>query len=150
MMPKYSRLVISASSLIFGMAACIGVSSAAEPVLQRKGTASFYSDKFQGRKTASGERFDQRKPTAASNTLPLGSKAKVTNLETGKTTEVEITDRGPKGRTVDLSKEAAAQVGLDRKEGVAPVKVEAKPSEQPDAKTREAVAAKAGRKTGSR
>ena len=150
MMPKYSRLVISASSLILGIASYAGLSSAAEPAVKQKGTASFYSDKFQGRKTASGEHFDQRKPTAASNSLPLGSKAKVTNLETGKTTEVEITDRGPKGRTVDLSKEAAAQVGLDRKEGVAPVKVEAKPSDQPNHRARKAVAAKAVQNTGSR
>jgi len=98
-----------------------------EPVIEQKGEASFYGKGFHGKKTASGEIFDQHDQTAAHPTLPLGSEATVTNLETGKSVEVEINDRGPyvKGRNIDLSKKAAKDIGLD-KEGVAPVEIEAK------------------------
>jgi rare lipoprotein A len=90
--------------------------------------ASVYARQHQGKKTASGERFDEHKLTAASKTLPLNSKAKVTNLKTGRSVDVTITDRGPyaKHRVIDLSPAAAKQVGVDKKEGVAPVEV--KPS----------------------
>jgi rare lipoprotein A (peptidoglycan hydrolase) len=96
---------------------------------RRVGHASVYHDKFQGHKTATGEVFSQNKLTAASRDLPLGSKATVTNRENGKSVDVEVNDRGPyvDGRVVDLSKTAAKQIGLDKKEGVAPVIVEAKP-----------------------
>jgi rare lipoprotein A (peptidoglycan hydrolase) len=98
-----------------------------EPVIEQKGEASFYGKGFHGKKTASGEIFNQHEKTAAHPTLPLGSEAEVTNLETGKSVELEITDRGPyvKGRDIDLSKKAAKEIGLN-KEGVAPVKIEAK------------------------
>ncbi len=88
------------------------------------GEASVYHDKFHGRKTASGETFDQNELTAASKTLPLGSTAKVTNKKTGKSTLVRINDRGPyaKGRTIDLSKAAAKRIQMDPN-GVAPVVV---------------------------
>lgn len=89
------------------------------------GEASVYADKFHGKKTASGEIFDQNKPTAASKTLPLGSHAKVTNKKTGKSTTVKITDRGPyaKGRSIDLSKSAAKEIDMDSN-GVATVEIE--------------------------
>jgi rare lipoprotein A len=76
--------------------------------------------------------MDQGAMTAASKNLPLGAKAKVTNLETGKTADVKINDRGPvrKGRVIDVSKRAANQLGM-KQESVAPVKVEAKPADQP-------------------
>jgi rare lipoprotein A len=89
--------------------------------------ASFYDTRFYGKKTASGKKFNQRKRTAAHPTLPLGTKATVTNLENGKAVDVQITDRGPyaKGRDIDLSKKAAEEIGLTKKEGEAPVKIEA-------------------------
>ena len=89
------------------------------------GVASVYARQHQGKKTASGERFDEHKLTAASKTLPLHSNAKVTNLKTGRSVDVTITDRGPyaKHRIIDLSPAAAKQVGVDKKEGVAPVEV---------------------------
>ncbi len=98
-----------------------------KPVIEQKGEASFYGKDFHGKKTASGEKFNQNEDTAAHPTLPLGSKAKVTNLENGKSVNVKINDRGPyaKGRDIDLSKKAAKDIGLD-KEGAAPVKIEAK------------------------
>jgi rare lipoprotein A len=89
------------------------------------GTASWYGPAFHGKKTASGEIYDQTKLTAAHKTLPLGSKARVTNLENGSAVEVEINDRGPfvDGRIIDLSRAAAGALGLI-KSGTAPVRVE--------------------------
>jgi rare lipoprotein A (peptidoglycan hydrolase) len=96
-------------------------------VIEQQGEASFYGKGFHGKATASGKTFDQRKRTAAHPTLPLGTKANVTNLKTGQKTEVRITDRGPsaKGRDIDLSKRAAQEIGLTKKNGETPVKIEA-------------------------
>ena len=79
--------------------------------------------------TASGEKFHADANTAATNALPLGSSARVTNLKNGKATGVKVTDRIPHKRrsrhtTIDLSKHAAQQVGITPKVGTAPVKVE--------------------------
>jgi rare lipoprotein A (peptidoglycan hydrolase) len=106
-----------------------------ETVVEQVGEASFYGKGHQGKETASGERFDQRDLTAAHPTLPLGTDAKVTNLETGESVDVRINDRGPyvKGRDLDLSKEAAKEIGM-KKEGEAPVKIEAE-LPQPDEQT---------------
>jgi rare lipoprotein A (peptidoglycan hydrolase) len=100
-----------------------------EPVVEQVGEASWYGKDLQGKKTASGETFDQHDYTAAHPTLPMGTEATVTNLETGKSVEVIINDRGPKskGRDIDLSKEAGKEIGL-KKDGAAPVKIEAKVS----------------------
>ena len=94
-------------------------------VPSQKGVASYYADKFQGRKTASGKRFRQEALTGAHRTLPLGTKVRVTNLKNGKSVEVEINDRGPfiKGRIMDLSKRAARKIGMIRS-GIAQVRVE--------------------------
>jgi rare lipoprotein A len=103
--------------------------AAREPkaVLRQQGEASYYGAGFDGRETASGEPFDKDALTAASPTLPLGSKAKVTNKETGKSVQVEVTDRMPSktGRVIDLSERAAEHVGM-KESGTAPVKIEAK------------------------
>jgi len=95
-------------------------------VIEQTGEASFYGGKFHGRRTASGDRFNEKGLSAAHPTLPLGSDAKVTNLDTGRSVKVEISDRGPyvKGRDIDLSRRAAEAIGLG-KQGVAPVKIEA-------------------------
>ncbi|HKB54988.1 MAG TPA: septal ring lytic transglycosylase RlpA family protein [Ramlibacter sp.] len=89
------------------------------------GKASIYARKFAGRRMADGHRMNPRDGNAASKVLPLGTVAKVTNLETGKSTVVTIQDRGPyvRGRIVDLSPGAAARIGLAKKKGVAPVEV---------------------------
>jgi rare lipoprotein A len=109
--------------------------------VEQQGNASYYSSRLQGKKTASGAPMDQGAMTAASRTLPLGAKAKVTNLATGKTADVKINDRGPvsKGRVIDVSKKAANQLGIKKEDGVAPVKVEAKPVDQPTAELKEKV-----------
>lgn len=79
-----------------------------------RGQASWYGPGFHGKKTASGEIFDQRRLTAAHKTLPLGTIAKVTNLENGNTVEVEINDRGPYvgERVIDVSRAAAKALGF--------------------------------------
>ncbi|TVM06937.1 MAG: septal ring lytic transglycosylase RlpA family protein [Halomonas sp.] len=87
-----------------------------------EGIASYYSDYFQGRTTASGDTFNQQELTAAHKTLPFGTRVKVVRTDTGQEVEVVINDRGPfiKGRVIDLTKRAAQKLGmLDR--GVAPV-----------------------------
>ena len=89
------------------------------------GWASWYGPGFAGRPTASGERFSPQALTAAHRSLPLGTRARVTNLETGQQVEVTINDRGPfadpERRVIDLSR-AAAQIGMVRR-GVGPVRV---------------------------
>jgi rare lipoprotein A len=91
-----------------------------------QGIASWYGPGFHGRKTASGEVFDQNDMTAAHRKLPLGSEVTVTNVETGKSVEVEINDRGPYvgDRRIDLSKAAARKLGI-LEEGTAKVRIEA-------------------------
>ncbi len=89
------------------------------------GKASYYAHKFAGRKMADGTRMDPKSDNAASKTLPLGTRARVTNLETGDSAEVTIRDRGPhvRGRIIDLSPATADQIGLTKKSGIAPVEV---------------------------
>lgn len=95
-------------------------------VKKQVGEASWYGPGFHGKETASGETYNQKELTAAHPTLPLGTKAKVTNLENDKSVEVKINDRGPyaDGRAIDLSKAAANKIDM-KKEGTAEVKIEA-------------------------
>src|SRR3954447_15567926 len=90
----------------------------------QRGMASVYAEKFRGRRMADGTRFDPVSNAAASKTLPLGSTAHVTNLNTGRTAMVEIRDRGPHraGRIIDVSPGSAGALGIDR-HGTAPVAV---------------------------
>lgn len=85
-----------------------------EPQEIARGLASWYGEGFHGRPTASGERFDLNALTAAHRTLPIGSRVRVRNLANGKEVVVRINDRGPHigGRLIDLSRAAAAQIGL--------------------------------------
>lgn len=87
--------------------------------------ASYYHDKFNGRRTASGEIFNNDEFTAANKRLPFGTLVKVTNLRTNKSVVVKINDRGPyhSSRALDLSKAAFDEIGnLDR--GVMPIEYE--------------------------
>ena len=90
------------------------------------GKASFYSMKFQFRKTASGDRFNQLAMTAAHKKLPFGTILLVTNLENGKSVRVKVNDRGPfiKGRIIDLTRASFAKIG-NTDQGVISVKIEA-------------------------
>lgn len=90
-----------------------------------EGLASFYGDGFDGKLTASGEKFDRGAFTAAHRTFPFGACVRVTVIESGKSVEVRVNDRGPfvAGRIIDVSEAAARQLGLIEK-GVAAVKLE--------------------------
>jgi rare lipoprotein A len=92
---------------------------------KRFGKASFYAHMFAGRKMADGKTMNPQHDNAASRTLPLGTTAKVTNLETGKSAFVTIQDRGPyvEGRIVDLSPATAREIGISARQGVARVEV---------------------------
>ena len=133
------------SAVVLALALCFGASSWAQapsksetestattkkkPSLDRsgqprKGKASYYGKKFHGRKMADGTPMDPESNIAASRTLPLGTKAQVTNLENGKSEIVEIRDRGPyvDGRIVDLTPKTAEKLDM-KKDGVATVEV---------------------------
>ncbi len=94
--------------------------------------ASWYGADFQGKRTASGRTFNPHRLTAAHRTIRLGSKVKVTELSTGRSVVVQITDRGPylPGRDIDLSYAAARELGIVRR-GVARVRLELIEQEPP-------------------
>jgi len=98
---------------------------AAKHAKPQRGKASYYSTKFSGRRMANGKRFNPNADNAAHKTLPLGTTAKVTNLENGKSAEVTVEDRGPyaRGRIMDVSPKTAQQLDM-KKDGTAPVVVE--------------------------
>jgi rare lipoprotein A len=102
----YKAIVINFFSLVL-ITSC-------SPKIVETGRASYYADKFEGRKTANGEIFSQDKMTAASKTLPFGTKVTVKNITNGRTVKVRVNDRGPfvAGRTIDLSKKAAQKINM--------------------------------------
>ena len=97
----------------------------AEPSYQAQGKASYYAARHHGRRTASGERLNNNALTAAHRELPFGTQVKVTNLSNNKSVVVRINDRGPhtRGRLIDLSRQAAEQLGMLRS-GTAKVRVQ--------------------------
>lgn len=113
-------LTVAGALTLLGMLGC-----AREPTHTLRGMASWYGYPHHGRMTASGQRFDMHKLTAAHRTLPLGARVRVTNLLNGRSVVVTITDRGPfvKKRVIDLSYAAARQIGL-LGPGTAPVQLE--------------------------
>lgn len=115
------------SSALF-LFACSSVPKHSPPELvgfTETGEASFYANKYQFRKTASGERFNQLASTAAHKSLPFGTQVKVTNLNNGKSTVVKINDRGPfiDGRIIDLTSSTFSRIG-NTSSGVIPVEIE--------------------------
>lgn len=90
----------------------------------QKGIASYYHDSLHGRKTASGQRYSKHRFSAAHRTLPIGTKVQVTDTKTGRSIVVKVNDRGPfaRGRIIDLSREAATELGIVKK-GVAKVEL---------------------------
>lgn len=89
------------------------------------GKASVYAPRFQGRTMANGRAFDQKSREAASKSLPLGTVAKVTNLQNGHTALVTVEDHGPyvNGRVVDVTTATAKQLGITKRQGIVPVVV---------------------------
>ena len=108
----------------------------------RFGNASYYAKRFAGREMADGTKMDLHGENAASKTLPLGTTATVTNIETGQSAEVTIQDRGPyvKGRIVDLSPSTAQKIGITQDNGVAKVKIAPISVPLPDGSTKRGVA----------
>ncbi len=111
---------------------------------KRLGKASFYANQFAGKTMADGSPMDPQGINAASKTLPLGTTAKVTNLETGRSAVVKIQDRGPyvPGRIVDLSPATARRIGITRRQGVALVVVAPIKVPQPDGRIKLGAAAR--------
>lgn len=91
-----------------------GAAAFADELYKASAEASYYADKFHGKKTASGETFNMYAFTAAHKTLPFNTIVKVTNLANGKSVNVRVNDRGPfvKGREIDVSKAAAEKLGM--------------------------------------
>ncbi|WP_281227521.1 septal ring lytic transglycosylase RlpA family protein [Flavobacterium aquiphilum] len=88
--------------------------------------ASYYHDKFNGKRTASGKRFDNKKLSAAHRKFPFGTKLRITNEANGKSVIVEVIDRGPfaRGREIDLSKRAFMEIASNKGGGAVVVKIE--------------------------
>jgi len=117
-MKTYFKLTLS-MFLIFGFIVTMTAQD------EQYGQASYYSDAYHGKKTASGAKYDKNKMTCAHNDYAYGTMLKVTHLENKKSVVVKVIDRGPylKGRIVDLSRAAATKIGLIQ-DGIAQVKVE--------------------------
>jgi rare lipoprotein A len=100
-------------AIVVTLAALSMVGSAAAQA-REKGVANFYSDKLEGRKTASGEVYDKNALTAAHKKLPYGSKVKVTNVENGKSVVVTVNDRmaASNSAVIDVSRRAAEELGF--------------------------------------
>jgi rare lipoprotein A len=101
------------------------VSAGARPLWSETGIASWYGAPYHNRRASNGEVYDMHAMTAAHRTLPLGSIVRVTDVKTGSSATVRITDRGPfiPGRIIDLSRSAAEQIGIVQR-GTAEVKVD--------------------------
>lgn len=119
-MPRCLMALPAAWLVVFGAAAT------ADTGYVEEGIASWYGHPFHGRLTASGEVFDKDQLTAAHPELPLGLEVDVTHVESGRSVQVEITDRGPfvDGRVIDLSEAAAQELDMIE-DGLAPVRIEA-------------------------
>lgn len=134
----FSRVVLISALMLYGCTSGNSVESgqstaSTKPSHKEVGEASWYGPGLQGNKTTNGETFDQKKMTAAHPSLPMGTKAKVTNLENGKKVEVKINDRGPYvgDRAIDLSRAAAKKLDMEE-DGTTQVKIEAKPHSKVD------------------
>ncbi|MGV3588433.1 MAG: septal ring lytic transglycosylase RlpA family protein [Adhaeribacter sp.] len=107
---------------VLGLVLLVMQSCTGSRAFTQTGQASYYSNKFQGKKMANGQPYRKGKLTAAHNTLPFGTKVKVKNQQNGRTVKVKITDRGPhaKNRILDLSLAAARRLDMIQS-GVAPI-----------------------------
>jgi rare lipoprotein A len=122
-------MVMMLAIVLLGACASHGGNTPPELVgFTESGKASYYAAKYQFRKTASGERFNQLSRTAAHRTLPFGTRLLVTSTESGRSVIVRVNDRGPfvEGRIIDLSRAAFSEIA-DTERGVVPVTIEAIP-----------------------
>jgi rare lipoprotein A len=116
------RFCVAVFVVLFGAASALGIALAQS---SEEGIANFYSDRFQGKKTASGQIYDKNALTASHKKHPFGTKVKVTNIESGKDVVVTVTDRmGRKNPVViDVTRRAADELGFT-KAGKARVKLD--------------------------
>jgi rare lipoprotein A len=130
-MKKATKIYILLFIVLTTLSACSQTPQNSKPNIKHSianyesGKASYYADKYQGRQTANGERFNQNARTAAHKTLAFGTWVKVTNKRNSRSVVVRINDRGPfvKGRIIDLSKSAFSAIA-NRRLGVVEVVVE--------------------------
>jgi rare lipoprotein A len=117
--------LLIAAALLAGGCATGGGATAIPTSHSEVGLATYYGHEYDGRSTASGVRYDERRLTGAHRTLPFGSRVRVTNLQNDRSVVVTITDRGPfgKGRIIDLSRSAARELGF-LQSGTARVRLE--------------------------
>ncbi|MDD2029972.1 septal ring lytic transglycosylase RlpA family protein [Pseudomonas sp. FP1154] len=121
------KRLLGACALLSLLAGCASQSGTVDPHgYDQTGVASYYGARHHGKRTASGERFNQHGLTAAHRQLPFGTRVKVTNLKNNDSVVVRINDRGPytRGRLIDVSRAAAEQLGMLRS-GTARVRVQA-------------------------
>lgn len=120
------KRLLSACALLSLLAGCASTDTIDPHGYDKTGLASYYGAKHHGKRTASGERFNQHGLTAAHRQLPFGTRVKITNLNNDRSCVVRINDRGPysRGRLIDVSREAAEQLGMLRS-GTAQVRVQA-------------------------
>ena len=121
------KRLLAACALLSLLAGCASQSGTVDPHgYDQTGVASYYGARHHGKRTASGERFNQHGLTAAHRQLPFGTRVKVTNLKNNDSVVVRINDRGPytRGRLIDVSRAAAEQLGMLRS-GTARVRVQA-------------------------
>lgn len=122
---KWSKALVGIFSVVL-LLSCGAKKNVSGKVFKKKAQVSYYADKFNGRKTASGEKFSNKKLTAAHRTLTFGTKIKVTNIANQKWVIVTVNDRGPfkKNRELDLSKEAFMQITDNKNHGTLLVSIE--------------------------
>ncbi len=122
----YIILLFSTLFLLLVTSCSSSKSTVSAKGFKSKVEASYYADKFNGKKTASGAIFSNSKLTAAHRTLAFGTRVKVTNIANNKSVEVEINDRGPfkKTREIDLSKRAFMEITENKNNGILTVNID--------------------------
>lgn len=117
---------LSVFVLLAVLTACSSSKSSSTGFYKKNVTASYYANKFNGRKTASGERFSNSDLTAAHRKLPFGTRVRVTNVANGESVTVKINDRGPhkKSREIDLSRKAFMAITDNKNHGLIQVNIE--------------------------
>ncbi|RZJ72442.1 septal ring lytic transglycosylase RlpA family protein [Flavobacterium sp.] len=113
-------------SLSIAVVSCSSRKGGSASVYKRNVEASYYHDKFNGRRTASGDKFHNSDLTAAHRKLPFGTKLRVTNVKNGESVIVTVNDRGPhkSGREIDLSKRAFMSITDNKNHGFIRVNME--------------------------
>mgnify|MGYP000424739263 FL=1 len=123
---KSSKMVVKKKKTTSEKDKSVVETSSAVSTMATTGVASYYHNKFNGRKTASGEVFSNNKLTAAHRTYPFGTYLKVTNVANGKSVVVKVNDRGPftKGKELDLSRKAFMDITDNPNKGNLQVNIE--------------------------